>query len=340
MNFKIMIVDADEVFLQYIKKIFKTKFEVVTAGSTVDALGIIHEQGPFAVIVSNYNLAQIDGVQLLAMVKEFAPETRGILLTEIIESDMLAGAVNNAKIAAILTKPVLPEQMIYEVNKGIQAYNQDSRKMEFFKTLLKNEQNRLLEDKTKLLRYVETVETNVISTLLMLLYAHDAELANHCTQVAALAYRIAHELNLNERDAKQIKTAAQVHDIGKFCIEKEIRNKHKLSKPLELEILQSHVDLGCRLLRTLNFSWPLVTIVEQHHELLDGSGYPSGLKGDEIVFGSRIIAVANAVENIAVKSGSVEEALATIVNFQGSKFDQIIVEACVSLYSQHRLAED
>lgn len=337
MNFKIMLVDADKVFIQRIQKILEANFEVTTANTAVEALVSIREHGPYAVIVSNFNLAHIDGVQLLSMVKELAPDTKGILLTEIMDLDMLVGTVNNAKVTGVLVKPVSLEQLIYQINKGVQSYNQELRKMEIVKTQFRNMQDGLLENEAKMVHYAETLEINIINTFLMLLYTHDVELVNHCSRVAALAYLIAQELNVDEASAKQIKTAALVHDMGKFCIEKELRKKQKLSKRLEQEIMQSHVNSGCRILKALCFAWPLVTIVEQHHETLDGGGYPFGLKGEEITFEARIIAVANTVDNINVKCGSIEGAITTIVNFRGVKFDPIIVDACVSLYRQNRM---
>ncbi|MDE2585406.1 MAG: GAF domain-containing protein, partial [Betaproteobacteria bacterium] len=127
----------------------------------------------------------------------------------------------------------------------------------------------------------------------------DPYTAGHQRHVAALAMAIARELELTEEEIHGIRLAALVHDIGKIKVPAEVLAKPGHLSDLEYRLIQTHVEAGHEILKGIDFPWPIANIVLQHHERLDGSGYPGGLKGDEILLAAKIMAVADTVEAMA-----------------------------------------
>ncbi len=128
------------------------------------------------------------------------------------------------------------------------------------------------------------------------LEARDPYTAGHEEKVTEIAMLIAEEMGLDPDRITGLELAAMVHDVGKIKIPAEILSKPGKLSPIEYEIIKTHSVVGADLLKDIDFEWPIADIVRQHHERLDGSGYPDGLKGDQILLESRILAVADVVE--------------------------------------------
>jgi HD-GYP domain-containing protein (c-di-GMP phosphodiesterase class II) len=130
-----------------------------------------------------------------------------------------------------------------------------------------------------------------------------------------------------------------IHDIGKINVPGEILNRPGRITKHEFEIIKPHSQLGYEIIQGLNFPWPIEKMILQHHERIDGTGYPKGLMGDEIITEAKIIAVADVVEAISshrpyrVALG-IQAALAEIKNRKGSSFDSSIVDICVGLFEK------
>jgi putative nucleotidyltransferase with HDIG domain len=160
--------------------------------------------------------------------------------------------------------------------------------------------------------------------------------------VAAIAYAIGKEMGWPEERLQGLRVAALVHDIGKISIPSEILTKPaKLSKE-EYDLIKTHPEAGYSILRDIPFTWPVADIVRQHHEKLDGSGYPFGLKVDAILPEAKILAVADIVEAMAserpyrAKLG-LEVALAEIKALSGRLLDPDVVRVCTNLFREKRL---
>jgi HD-GYP domain-containing protein (c-di-GMP phosphodiesterase class II) len=130
-----------------------------------------------------------------------------------------------------------------------------------------------------------------------------------------------------------------VHDIGKFTIPAEILTKPHGISPQELALLQTHAQAGYEALRQIKFPWPVAKAVWQHHERLDGTGYPQGLKDDQISLEGRILAVADTVESMASNrpyrvSPGLEAGLKAVETGMGSLFDASVVTACLRLFRE------
>lgn len=170
----------------------------------------------------------------------------------------------------------------------------------------------------------------------------DAYTAGHQTKVSYLAKTIAQELNLSSNQVQCVELAAQVHDIGKIGIPFELLEKPIKLSELEFELVKTHAEAGYDILKCVHFPWPIAEIVWQHHERLDGSGYPRGLKGDEITLEAKIIAVADTVDAMSSyrpyrPALGIKAALDEIRKFSGVLFDPDVVNACQKLFLEKKV---
>ena len=169
----------------------------------------------------------------------------------------------------------------------------------------------------------------------------DPYTAGHQKKVARMAVAIAHELLLPKDKIDSIEVASSLHDIGKLSIPGEILNKPGGLTPLELEMIKTHPQAGYAIIRDIEFPWPIADIVLQHHERMDGTGYPHGLSGDEIMLEARIIAVADVMDSMATHRPfraalGIKKALSEIENNKGKLFDAKVVDSCLHLFKEGR----
>lgn len=175
-----------------------------------------------------------------------------------------------------------------------------------------------------------------VKTLAIITEKRDPYTAGHQQRVAELASNIAREMGLPAEQIESIRIAGTLHDIGKISIPSDILNKPSELTELEKALIFTHPQAGYDMLRTIPFSFPAAEIILQHHERIDGSGYPNGIKGDAILLEAKIIAVADVVEAMLSHRPyrpalSLEEALYEINRHRNSLFDAEVVDACIRL---------
>ncbi|MDP2694213.1 MAG: PAS domain S-box protein [Gallionella sp.] len=167
----------------------------------------------------------------------------------------------------------------------------------------------------------------------------DPYTAGHQLRVAGLAAAIAKQMGLPDEQIHGIHLAGIVHDLGKIQVPAEILSKPGKISDIEHRFIKAHPQAGYDILKDINFPWPISQMVLQHHERLDGSGYPQGLKGDQIIIGARILSVADVVEAMSshrpYRVGlGVEAALEEIIKQRGIHFDPQVVDACLALFRE------
>lgn len=179
----------------------------------------------------------------------------------------------------------------------------------------------------------------IIRTLSMIVETRDPYTAGHQQRVADLARRIASELKMPLERIEGLRMAAIVHDIGKISVPAEILSKPTSLTALEINFIRLHPQTGYEILKDMDFPWPIADMVRQHHERLDGSGYPQGLKGEEISLEARILMVADVVEAMSSHRPyrpalGLEVALAEIETNRGILYDVEAVKACLHLFRE------
>ena len=173
----------------------------------------------------------------------------------------------------------------------------------------------------------------------------DPYTAGHQQRVAQLCVAIASELGLDPERIEGLRLGAMIHDIGKIYVPAEILSRPgKLSQP-EFDMIKSHPQVGYDIIKDVKFSWPIAEMILQHHERLDGSGYPLGLKGEAIIYEARILAVADVIEAMSSHrpyrpARGVEPALEEIRRNRGRYYDPEAVDACLRLFEQGKFRFD
>jgi HD-GYP domain-containing protein (c-di-GMP phosphodiesterase class II) len=173
----------------------------------------------------------------------------------------------------------------------------------------------------------------------------DVYTAGHQRRVRDLACAIAKEMNLSDISILNLSYGALIHDIGKIFIASEILNKPGKLSNIEFQILQTHSEQGYNVVKEVDFPDVIHTMIYQHHERLDGTGYPNGLSGDQIIIESRILAVADVVEAMSSHRPyrpalGIDVALEEIEKYKGIKFDEKVVDVCIQLFKEKGFSFD
>jgi putative nucleotidyltransferase with HDIG domain len=180
-----------------------------------------------------------------------------------------------------------------------------------------------------------------IQAMALTIEIRDPYTAGHQRRVSKLSCAIARELGMSETQIEGLRVAGDIHDIGKIYVPAEILSKPGQITAIEYGIIKTHPQVGYDILKTIKFPWPVAQIVLQHHERLDGSGYPLGLVGDQILRESRILTVSDIVEAMSSHrpyrpARGIDQALGEITKNKGSFYDSEVVDVCVRLFRENQ----
>ena len=189
-------------------------------------------------------------------------------------------------------------------------------------------------------RHLRFLEENMVATIEVvntIVSMRDPYTAGHERRVSHLARAIAAEMGLDDETQDRVRVAALVHDVGKLALPAEVLSKPTRLTPMEMEIVRTHSRQGAQILGKSHFSWPLADIVLQHHERYDGTGYPEGLRGEDILLEARIIAVADVVEAMSSQRPHrpprpLAAALEEVESGAGTRYDPRVAQACLKLF--------
>ena len=249
----------------------------------------------------------------------------------------------HAPLYRFLTVPVFNAGRIVAVagvaNKPTDYDESDARQL----TLLMDSVWRMTEQKKAELALTETMERlrkalrETIQAISMTVEARDPYTAGHQRRVADLSAAMAAEIGLPPDAIEGMRMAGLIHDLGKILVPAEILNKASRLTEIEFNLVKTHSQSGYDILKGIEFPWPIARMVLEHHERVDGSGYPNGLTGDALLLESRILAVADVVESMASHRPyrpaiGLEPALEEIVSNRGVLYDPEAVDACVNVF--------
>ncbi len=357
----ILIVDDEDSILNAFKRILADDdYEVHAVNNGMEGLNILRaSQKPYSLIVSDQRMPEMSGVQFFAQAKDIFPDAVRILLTGYADSDAIIDAINKGGVHLYFTKPWHEEEILLHIKQSlskVEILAENKRLIELIK--VKNKElvrlNKTLEKKATdrtndLLAQTEKLKDSyrksqlildgIVKTLSKIVETRDPYTSGHEDQVAKIACRIAKEMKLTEEQISSIYISATLHDIGKISVPSEILTKPSVLSNLEREIIKTHCKVANDILVNIEFPYPVAEIIYQHHERMDGSGYPRGLKGDSIALEARIIGVADVIDAMASyrpyrPALGVDAAIEEITKFRGVAYDPSVVDACLRIYNR------
>jgi len=220
------------------------------------------------------------------------------------------------------------------VSRTIQAIRDEQGKTLYFEGLLED-----ITDRRNSVEQLRKALGGTIQAIASVVETKDPYTAGHQRRVADIARAIAREMDLPRERIDGLRMAAIIHDIGKVSVPSEILSSPRKLTPLEFSLIKTHAQSGYDIVKDIEFPWPIARMIIEHHERMDGSGYPNGLTGDNILPESRILAVADVVEAMATHrpyrpSLGLAAALDEITRNRGRLYDSQVVDACLRLFRE------
>ena len=310
-KYKILIVDDEPDNLALLYRTLRGKYDIAKSTSPLMALEMLKQES-FHCILSDHKMPEMDGVEFLKRCCEISPDTMRLLVTAYTDAGILIDAINYAKIYRYIKKPYNPDELVLIVQNALEYLQ------------LKIDNNNLISDLKELF-------AGTITAIVEALDAKDSYTLGRSRRVTYYAVKLAKSLHLSAVSVGKIELAGLLHDIGMIGVSDDILAKVERLTQDEYDEIKKHVHHSVRILDDIKQLSDVVEIIKYHHEFYDGTGYPYGLKGDDIPIGSRIIAVADAFDSMVTpkvyrQQVVPSEALAKIKALSGKQFDPIVIE--------------
>ena len=335
---KLLIVDDNKGFSESIKLILQDEYKIQLAYSGFEALEKARSD-LFDLILLDIRLPRMDGLETLKRLKTISPESEVIMITaygdvRTIKRALRLGAVD------YLEKTGFPAHEIKETLEKAMRHRRArlarKRKLEELRTENRELITTLYIIEAEIERHRNLGYADVVKAISTALDVRDDIVTIHARSVEEYVLPVARKLDLSQDEEITLRVAAALHDVGMLAISEAILSKPGPLTPEEWQIVKRHPDVGASIIKSLG-RWPLAAeIVLYHHERMDGSGYPFHLKGDQIPFTARIVAVADAYDAMISerpyrKALSKEEAIQELIRSK-EKFDPDVVDLfCESL---------
>jgi len=325
-----LIVDDDAQVRQVLSRVIATQgLSPVEATSGADALSVLKRVGEVPVCISDIYMPEMDGVTFLREALRRYPDMAIVMLTGMAEVNT---AVECLKLGALdyISKPVIVEEVRARLQKALEK-RQLVLENRFYQQMLELRVQELdRKNRSSLI--------NGVKTLVQALEAKDAYTSGHSSRVSQYGARTAGRLGVTDETLEHIRLGGELHDIGKIGTREFILNKPGPLTPEEFQHIMEHSALGEKILAPFMSQSPAVLrIVRSHHERIDGSGFPDGLRGDQIPLEARIIAVVDAFDAMTTNRAyrpqlPVSRAVEELRRCAGVHFDAEVVEAFIGAY--------
>jgi putative two-component system response regulator len=314
-KYTILVVDDEEQLRRLILKAFELQGYVCHEASDGEkALEVLSKEN-VDVVITDVAMPNMDGIELTASIK--ALNGPDVIMMTGYAKDLSYGDAVAKGASDFIQKPFELKEMLIRLKRVLRE-----RAM---RAELKDRVGQLM-----------TALEGVVQALSMSIEARDPYTAGHQRRVAELAVEIAGKMELSEDLVAGIRMAGVIHDLGKIALPAEILSKPSRLSDLEFSMIKTHPEVGYNILKEISFPWPVAETVYQHHERINGSGYPRGLTGDEIILEARIMAVADVVEAIASHRPyrpalGIGTAVKEISQNAGIFYDPDVVEVCLDI---------
>ncbi|HEY7098363.1 MAG TPA: HD domain-containing phosphohydrolase [Terriglobales bacterium] len=294
---RILVVDDEETIREVVSSMLTVaNYKCRQAASGVEALALLESGEQFELMLSDVLMAELDGLGLLERTKEKFPDMPVVMVTAVSDISVALAAIRNGAYDYLL-KPFEREQLLATVRRAL-----ENRRLKIENRKYQTNLEALVAERTASLRKVMMdLEKSYDITLEALgdaLDLKDAETEGHSKRVTAFTIAIARAMGLPREQISVVARGAFLHDIGKMAVPDNILRKPGALTPDEVAIMREHAYRGYQMLKRIPFLHEAAEIVYAHQERYDGTGYPRGLKGDEIPLGARIFSIADTLDAI------------------------------------------
>ena len=318
-KYKILCVDDEPDVIGTLRRAFRKDYDVVTTTSGLEGIELIKSQ-PFDLIISDQRMPEVTGDVVLKVAMEHQPDAIRILLTGYSDMDSLIKCVNDAGIYKYITKPWEPEMLRLTVLRALES----------------------LGLKRRLALFVDELKKGYFDVVTMLSVAcegKDEDTGSHVVKVQHYTEQLALVMGLAAEEANHFGLMSILHDIGKLYIPDSILKKPAKLDDTEWSLMQRHAEFGVKILGENSFFAIAREIAGAHHEKFDGSGYPNGLKGNDIPLSARLVAVADVFDALTSRRPykepwPVDKAISTMQSQAGSQFDPAVINGLNILFEK------
>jgi putative two-component system response regulator len=296
---------------------------------TAAAMKAALDQRAWDIVISDYFMPHFNGLAALMLLKESGLDLPFIIVSGAIGEEAAVEAMKAGAHDYVM--------------KGKLARLAPAIKRELQDATVRRERNRVAEELQDSLKKLRRALGGAIQAIALTVEARDPYTAGHQRRVADLARALATEMGLPKERTEGIRLAGVIHDIGKVAVPAEILSKPGQINNIEFGLIKTHSRVGYDILKTIEFPWPVAQIVLQHHERMNGSGYPQGLSDGEILLEAKVLAVADVVEAMASHrpyrpAQGIDKALEEISQNRGILYDSEVVGACLKLITEKGFA--
>jgi len=328
---KILIVDDEEDIRLLLEQILEKKgYACVLAADAGEARDCLKEHD-CDLVLCDINMPGESGLELIRDVSTKYRDVAVVMVTGI-DDPVVAETVFEVGVFDYVAKPIRRNRILMSVANALCR-----RELEMANRAYSEGLEQMVAERTFQLK--EALD-GIIQAIASTVEIRDPYTAGHQLRVAGLTFAIAKKMGLSEDQAEGVRVAGTIHDLGKISVPGEILSKPGQLSELEFRIIKTHPQTGYDILKDMKFPWPLARIVLQHHERMDGSGYPQGLSCENTLLEARILAVADVVEAMASHRPyrpalGIDVALEEISKNKGVLYDSEVVDACLKLFKEN-----
>jgi putative two-component system response regulator len=326
----ILIVDDEEQIRRMMNRMLSREgYTCTLCADAAEARKCLETQA-IDLVLCDVNMPGESGVSLAQYIHSAYEDTAVIMVTGV-DDPLVADSAIEAGIYGYIVKPLDVNEVVINIRNSLRR-----RELEIANRTYRQELEGMVAERTASLgRAME----GFVRAMGLAVESRDPYTSGHQQRVAVLSSTIAQEMELPKNQIEGIRLAGLIHDLGKITVPAGILSKPTRLADYEFALIRTHPQVGYDILKEIEFPWPIAHMVYQHHERMDGSGYPQGLKGEAILLEARILAVADVVEAMASHrpyrpAVGLENALAEIAAHVGKLYDPEAVHACLRLFRE------
>ena len=338
---QILIVDDERPIRMLLQKILETNgYDCRAAENAAEARALMSARAS-DLILCDINMPGESGLDFIRHVLKAFPDTAAIMVSAI-GDPLLAESMLQLGVYDYIIKPMDRNGILISVANAFRR-----RELEIANRSYRRNLEHMVDERTdslqRSMKKLENAMNGIVRAIAHTVETRDPYTAGHQRRVADLAVALAQAVGFEAEMIEAVRMAAIIHDLGKISVPAEILSKPSRLTVNEFNLIKEHPQVGYNILKDIEFPWEIATMVYQHHEKLDGSGYPLGLSGDEILPESRVLTVADVVEAMAshrpYRPGlGIEIALEEIQKNQGRLYDPKVTAACQGLFKEGRFS--